>query len=105
MILENILHNLKCLNNDIAYIINDKTYTYSEIYKMVCNLYEFMKNNCDNKSPILIYGHKDVSMIVSFISCSFLGLAYIPIDTSIPKNRIDVIIKQANPQLIIRKHN
>ena len=39
MILEEILEVLKNNGKDIAYIIGEKQYTYSELYKYVCNIY------------------------------------------------------------------
>jgi len=98
--LEKILWNLKNLN-EICYSINDEVYTYRELYRRVSNLVNFFENNCKGNEPILVYGHKDFSMIVSFLGCSFCGIPYIPVDVSMPKMRIESIINQVKPQMII----
>ena len=101
MLLDNILNNLRDKNNIKAYTINDKTYMYSDLYKFVCNIYNFLlKKDIQNKT-VIVYGGKDVYMKASFLACSFAGITYIPVDRSIPYERIIEIIKQANPGLII----
>lgn len=101
MMLKTILWNLKNLSNKICYINEEGEHTYRELYKYVANLIVFLKNNCKNKSPILVYGHKEFFMPVSFLACSFCGIPYVPVDVSMPMSRINSIIEQVNPQMII----
>ena len=42
MILEEILKILKKKSDQKAYTVNNKSYTYKELYKYVCNLYNFL---------------------------------------------------------------
>ena len=53
------------------------------------------------KRPVIVYGYKDVYMKATFLACSFAGITYVPIDESIPKERVDLIINQVNPYCII----
>lgn len=101
MILDDILNNLKYLNENNCYILNDEIYTYSYMYRGVCNLYKFLTLNLKDKSPVIVYGHKDVGMPISFLACSFAGITYVPVDTSLPENRLISIIEQIKPSLII----
>lgn len=103
MILDDFLNVLKTKNENKAYTINGKSYTYSELYKFVCNIYEFLLEKNPLKLPVAIYGHKEVYMKAAFLACSFAGITYIPIDESMPNNRVEQIIKQANPVFTIGK--
>ena len=100
MILEEILKNLKSKGNNKAYTINDKSYSYDELYKYICNIYKFILLNNKEKKPIIVYGHKEVYMKATFLACSFAGITYVPIDEGTPKERVDLIINQINPYCI-----
>ena len=43
MILDEILKNLKSKGNNKAYTINDKSYSYDELYKSILYLWRFRK--------------------------------------------------------------
>ena len=100
MILDEILKNLKSKKEDRAYTTNNQSYSYAELYQYICNIYQFILLNNKDKKPIIVYGHKEIYMKATFLACSFAGVAYVPIDESIPKERIDLIIKQVNPYCI-----
>ena len=100
MILEDILKNLKIKGKNKAYTISNKNYSYEELYKYICNIYKFILLNNKEKKPIIVYGHKEVYMKATFLACSFAGITYVPVDKSIPKERVDLIINQVNPYCI-----
>ena len=104
MILDDILKILKNKSDNKAYTINEKSYTYKEVYKYVCNLYNFLLQENKQKKPVAIYGHKDIYMKVAFLACSFAGITYIPIDESITEKRVKSIIEQVNPVFTIGKN-
>lgn len=101
MILDDILKNLKDKSFKKAYTINDKSYSYNEFYKFVCNIYHFLISKEIPNKTVVIYGEKDVYMKASFLACSFAGFTYAPIDKSMPYDRIERIIKPVKPGLII----
>lgn len=104
MILDDILKALKEGKSNKAYTINDKSYSYKELYKFVCSIYHFLIKENKDKKPVVVYGHKEIYMKATFIACSFAGMTYVPIDDSMPKERVEKIIKQVNPLLIIGKN-
>lgn len=69
-------------------------------YINLCAIYNFLIENKD-KRPVAVYGHKDIYMKATFLACSFAGITYVPIDESIPKERINLILEQVNPSLIV----
>lgn len=99
--LNRILNNLKTYPNDECYQINDKIYKNCELYKYVCNIYNYLLENNKEKKNIVVCGHKDIYMIATFLACSCAGITYVPIDNSIPTIRKEKIISQINPKLII----
>lgn len=101
MLLENILKQIKEHQEQIAYTVNSKRYTYKEFYKYICNTYWLLLEKNNKQKPVLVYGHKDVYMKATFLACSLAGMAYIPIDISFPEDRIKKIIDEVNPNLII----
>ena len=52
MILDDILKILKENSNYTAYTIGNKSYTYSELHKFICNLYNFILTQKNNNNPI-----------------------------------------------------
>jgi len=101
MILEDILERLKNSKQDKAYTEKYISYTYEELYKFVCNIYNFLIENNKEKKPVIIYGNKQVYMKAAFLACSFAGIAYVPIDSSTPSERVNLIINQVKPHCII----
>ena len=101
MILDDILVNLKSQKLKVAYTYKKVSYSYYEFYKFVCNIYNFLMLKNPNKLPVIVYGHKDVYMKATFLACSYAGITYVPIDESIPKDRVELIINQVKPKFII----
>lgn len=99
--LNKILYNLKNYPDDECYQIKNKIYQNKDLYKYVCNIYHYLIKNCNYHDKAIVYGHKDIYMIASFLACSFAGITYIPIDSSIPEKRKNKIINQVQPQIII----
>jgi D-alanine--poly(phosphoribitol) ligase subunit 1 len=54
-----------------------------------------------NKLPVVVYGHKQVYMKATFLACSFAGMTYVPIDESMPEDRVNLIINQVKPSHVI----
>ena len=101
--LKEILENLKQEKEYICYQINDSTYTNKDLYKFVSNIYYYLLENNKEKSRVLVYGHKDIYMIATFLACSFAGITYIPVDNSVPLERKENIIRQAGVSIVIDK--
>lgn len=55
----------------------------------------------DNKTPIVVYGHKSPYMLVCFLACVKSGRAYCPVDISMPMERLkDIIGEIGTPQVL-----
>lgn len=53
------------------------------------------------RSPILVYGHKENEMLVAFLACVKAGHPYIPIDSSVPLERVRQIIEASGSPLLL----
>lgn len=97
-----------CMNNSdqICEVYEDSKLNYGDLKKYSDALARYIISEYkEDKSPIVIYGHKDHEMIISFLACSKSGHAYIPIDTTFPKDRIKDILESSKPKLFINVGN
>lgn len=101
--LNKILYNLKNYQEDDCYQIKNKIYKNKDLYKYVCNIHNYLIKHCKYQDKVVVYGHKEIYMIASFLACSIAGITYVPIDISIPEERKNKIIEQVQPQIIIDK--
>lgn len=86
----------------LAYISPTATLTYAELWNQSERVAAFLlKQRLNKQMPILVYGHMEGSMIASFLGIVKAGHAYIPVDTSIPMDRVVKIINSAQTELII----
>lgn len=84
----------------LAYAIHEENFSYRDVLSSAENIRHFLKTNGISK-PVIVFGHKQVGMLSSFIGCNAAGVAFIPVDISTPKERIEHIIKLSEAQLII----
>jgi D-alanine--poly(phosphoribitol) ligase subunit 1 len=55
----------------------------------------------DDKSPIVICGHKENEMLVGFLGSIKSGHPYVPVDSSYPLERIESIMKSSQARLML----
>jgi D-alanine--poly(phosphoribitol) ligase subunit 1 len=88
--------------NEIAIICDENSLTYGELKRKSDALAYYIKNNFgDDKSPIAVYGHKNPYMIICFMACVKSGRAYIPLDISIPHNRVCDILNESDTKILL----
>ena len=83
----------------VAYTINNQEISYKDLWDAALeNAINLRKQGAD---PVLLYGHKSVSMIISILSCLIANRAYIPIEVGTPSMRIIKIIEESKASLLI----
>jgi D-alanine--poly(phosphoribitol) ligase subunit 1 len=86
----------------IAHVYRESSMSYGELKEKSDALANFIIEELkDKKTPILIYGHKEHLMLISFLACIKAGHAYIPVDSSIPEERIKDIIKSSGASFML----
>ncbi|MBW9155439.1 D-alanine--poly(phosphoribitol) ligase subunit DltA [Clostridium sp. FP2] len=91
-----------CNTNKIAHIYKNSNLTYKELKtksdSLAVNIIELFGKD---KTPIIVFGHKDHLMLISFLACVKSGHAYIPVDSSTPSTRLKDILFISGAKLII----
>ena len=96
------VYNSNGKEKNIAIISNEESLSYKNLDLYSDRLGFYLENTLKNdKTPIVVYGHKSIYMLVCFMACVKSGRAYVPIDTSLPKSRINEIIEAVEPPLIL----
>lgn len=103
MDLLNLIDNYGASHKDrIAHKFRDSEMTYGELALMSDALASYIiEEYKHDKTPIVVYGHKQHEMLVCFLACVKSGHAYVPIDSSLPKERINDIIEGSKANLIL----
>ncbi len=86
----------------VAMVCGSSSVTYKELWERSDVIAKHIKSTYKNdKTPIVVYGHKNPYMLVAFLGCVKSGHAYVPIDISVPRNRVEAIINSVNPPIIL----
>jgi len=88
-------------SNGIAHINREEVLTYRDLKNKSDALAFYLSKILDHdQSPIIVYGHKENEMLICFLACVKSGHAYIPLDSSIPEQRVKRIIERSGSKLI-----
>ncbi|MDP4161800.1 MAG: D-alanine--poly(phosphoribitol) ligase subunit DltA [Bacillota bacterium] len=89
-----------------AFISNGSQLSYGDLWEQSEKIASYLlKQSLKKASPILVYGHMEPSMLVSFLASVKAGHPYIPIDTSIPMERVVKICESSGAELLINATN
>jgi D-alanine--poly(phosphoribitol) ligase subunit 1 len=55
----------------------------------------------DNRAPVAVHGHKEPEMLVAFLGAVKSGRPYVPIDISIPAQRVERIVANARASITL----
>jgi D-alanine--poly(phosphoribitol) ligase subunit 1 len=93
-------------SNEIAFISPSNEITYGELWFESERIASFLvEQRLQAGSPIIVYGHMEPEMLVSFLGSVKSGHPYIPIDSSIPVERIEKIIESSGSEIFINVSN
>ena len=101
--LHRIIHNLRTFPQDVCYEWNGTAYRNSELYRLICRITRYLRKHNPSKQPVAVCGQKEFFMLASFLACACAGMAYVPIDASIPEERKKRILAQIRPVVTIDK--
>ena len=86
----------------IAHQSGDRTLTYGELLSRSEEIADWLQEEMgDNRGPIAVHGHKEPEMLIAFLGAVKSGRPYVPIDTSIPPQRVERIVAGANAPLVL----
>ena len=55
----------------------------------------------DDRTPVVLYGHKELSLPACMFGCIKAGRAYVPVDTTFPADRVARILEQVQPKVLV----
>jgi D-alanine--poly(phosphoribitol) ligase subunit 1 len=85
-----------------VFIHREETLTYQELWEQSDALAAWLLEHFGTeRRPVMVYGHKEAAMPICFLACVKAGLAYIPVDSSIPPERVRQILRQAQAQVLL----
>jgi D-alanine--poly(phosphoribitol) ligase subunit 1 len=86
----------------VAHRHRDVTLTYGHLWSASGALAARLAGALpDDGSPIVVYGHKESSMLVAFLGAVRAAHPYIPVDASWPADRIASVIAESRTGLVI----
>lgn len=97
--LEKIYSSVLNCPNKIAYVINNESITYKQLWDTSLKYSDYLKRQ--GTSPVIIYGNKEIDMIISILSCIMAKRTYIPVGLFTPLFRIKKIMRNTNCSLIL----
>lgn len=101
-ILKTIETHARCIPDQTAIISDGNILTYRELDAYSTILARRIASSCGGERvPIIVYGHKEVFMLVCFLACVKAGHAYCPIDISVPSQRAAKIVNTVRPPVIL----
>lgn len=91
-----------CHGDRVAHIYAGKSLTYTQLWSAATALAARIAGELtDDGSPVVVYGHKESSMLVGFLGAVRAGHPYIPVDASWPADRIASVVEESRTQLVI----
>lgn len=92
---------VKKVPEKIAYANERKGYTFRQVYEQSRAIGTFLYSNGLYKKPIVIFMEKDPRTIIAFLGVIAGGCFYVPVDEEMPQSRIQMILENCKPELII----
>lgn len=80
----------------------EETLTYKEMDEYSDGFAAYLLSQFgDSKVPVVIYGHKELFFLPCMYGALKAGRAYVPVDITIPKDRVADIIAEVKPQVFV----
>ena len=86
----------------VAHRSGDRLLTYGELLARSDTLAAWLDAELgDSRAPVAVHGHKEPEMLVAFLGVVKSGRPYVPIDLSIPAQRVERIVQTAGAALTL----
>jgi D-alanine--poly(phosphoribitol) ligase subunit 1 len=86
----------------VAHVCSRQTLSYAELTRRSNALAKVLSKQLpDDHSPIAIQGHKESEMLIAFLGAVKSGHPYIPLDSSLPSQRVETILKTAKASMFL----
>lgn len=89
------------LPHKLAFSDTKNTLTFQELHEQAQAVGTYVANCGIYGKPIVIFMEKKPVTLAAFFGTVYSGNYYVPIDSEMPKSRIDLIFQSLNPELVI----
>jgi len=101
-VLEWLERTAKDMPDHLAVCDEQERFSYKEYRSRSLGIADaILKSGYGRKRPVAVYLEKSAKVLVSFMGIAYSGNFYSPIDTSMPKSRIEKILEVLRPGLVI----
>jgi D-alanine--poly(phosphoribitol) ligase subunit 1 len=101
-LLERIEYFARGMPDRIAHISEDRRLSYAELESRAnCLASHLTQMLPADKSPVVVVGHKEPEMLIAFLGVVKSGHPYVPLDLSIPRQRVEHIVQASGSQLVL----
>ena len=101
--IEKLEEIVKKNKDKIAYIVSGESITYGMLWNKAGIYADYLKRQ--GNDPVLLYGHKSINMFISIVACLISKRPYVPVDVSVPRERIQKIIALTKASLVIKNED
>lgn len=92
----------KAAGGSAAVVYREKVTSYKELEEKSGAFASFLLDRFGNdKTPVVIFGHKEAEFLICMFGALKAGRAYVPIDKTFPPDRAMQIIEDVRPEVIV----
>lgn len=101
-LIDRIDHRGRVSPDRAAHRSGERVLTYGELLARSDALAAWLDAELgDNRAPVVVHGHKEPEMLIAFLGAVKSGRPYVPIDISIPAQRVERIVQTAGAALTL----
>lgn len=87
--------------NKLAFACSNGDLSWAALAAAADDCISFFKNNhLPEGRPVVIYGHKEKEFPTLIVACLQANIPYIPVDETVPLERLEAIVSQTSPSAI-----
>ena len=102
-VLEYLEMSEKKFPNKVVFADQENQITYNNLMNKAKSIGSFISTTLNHKTkkPIAVFIDRNITSLISFFGIVYSGNFYVPIDTQMPLNRIELIFNTLQPQAVI----
>lgn len=100
-VLQCMEETVKRFPNKIAFADNKEEFTFTQLESLSKRIGSHIAKEVKPKNPVVVYMDKRAYNIVAFMGVVYAGCFYVPIDSQMPIDRINLILNTLQPSLLI----
>lgn len=101
-LLDRIDHWGKIAPERLAHRSGSRSLTYGELSERSDHLARWIQAEMgNNRAPIVVHGHKEPEMLIAFLAAVKSGRPYVPLDFSIPQQRVEKTVEAAGAAMLL----